>query len=289
MKRFLILLFSLFLMLSLGMTALADVIYEPEDDFFEKHRDECYYENRVYIASGEAGFAAVKKNPTSDKTVEELPNGEEVYVSYIWGLEGGWGLMDGTGWISMKELTVKYDSLSFEQEHGREFLYPEEAEFLDLEGCSRVLLWEYPGDAGPSYTMSEAGEDAWWGWPPEEMSFNTIYEDAEGRRWGYVNYYYGIRDFWVCLSDPAGTSLAGAEPAAPPVEYAPTEPPAPTEEPASTASPTAAPVPASPEPTELPPLIDPVPPTPTLWGPAALAVGAMAVAGGLLALFRKKK
>ena len=40
MKRVLTLLFILVLSLSLGMSALADVIYEPEDDFFEKHRDE---------------------------------------------------------------------------------------------------------------------------------------------------------------------------------------------------------------------------------------------------------
>ncbi len=145
MKRFATLLLILVLCRSLGMTALADVVYEPEDDFYEKHRDECYYENRVYIASGEAGFAAVKKNPKSNKTLKELPNGEEVYVSYIWGREGGWGLMDGTGWISMKELTVKYDSISFEQEHGREFLLLEEPELLDLSGCEGFGLWEYPG------------------------------------------------------------------------------------------------------------------------------------------------
>ena len=289
MKRFLILLFTLILTLSLAMTALADLIYEPEDSFYKKHRDECHYENRVYIASGEAGYAAAKNDPTSKKTAWEIPNGTEIYISFVWDKEGGWGLKDSHGWISMEELTVKYDSISFELEHGGEFLYPEEMEYLDLEGCSRVLLWEYPGDAEPCYTMNGTGEDLWWGWPPEDLSFNTIYEDPEGRRWGYVHYYYGIRECWVCLSDPAGITLLSEEPPVPPVENAPTEPPMPTEAPVSTASPTAAPVPASPQPTELPPLIDPEPPTPTLWAPAALAVGAMAVAGGLLAAFRRKK
>ena len=66
MKRALTLLFILVLSLGLAMSALADVIYEPEDDFFQKHRDECYYENRVYIASGENGYAAVMKNPKSN-------------------------------------------------------------------------------------------------------------------------------------------------------------------------------------------------------------------------------
>ncbi len=284
MKRFATLLLILVLCLSLGMTALADVVYEPEDDFYEKHRDECYYENRVYIASGEAGFAAVKKSPTSNKTLKELPNGEEVYVSYIWGQEGGWGLMDGTGWISMKELTVKYDSISFEQEHGREFLLLEEPELLDLSGCEGFGLWEYPGDKAPYARLSWTGDDAWFSGPPDDLTFNTIYEGPDGLRWGYMHYYYGHRDFWVCLSEPDAKGTA-AEPTAPPVEKGSTETPAPTEAPVSTASP----APASPEPTELPPLIDPEPPRPIPWAPAALALGAMAVAGGLLAAFRRKK
>ena len=292
MKRFLILLFSLFLMLSLGMTALADVIYEPEDDFYEKHRDECYYENRVYIASGEAGFAAVKKNPKSNKTLKELPNGEEVYVSYIWGLEGGWGLMDGTGWISMKELTVKYDSISCEQEHGAEFVILEEPEFIDLTGCECLQLWRYPGDTEPFATLSWTGEDAWFSEPPADMSFNTIYEaPSGGLRWGYIHYFYGYRNCWVCLTYPDAAWFCGSSELSeqPPDTPAPAETPAPTEAPVSTEVPAPTETPASPEPTYLPPLIDPEPPKPTLWAPAALAVGAMAIAGGLLALFRRKK
>ncbi|MBR3557086.1 MAG: hypothetical protein IKN89_14365 [Oscillospiraceae bacterium] len=294
MKRFLTLLFILVLCLSLGMSALADVIYEPEDTFFKKHRDECHYENRVYIASGENGYASAKKNPTSNKAEWEIPNGTEVYISFVWDQDGGWGLKDSHGWISMSQLTVKYDGISFAQEHGGEFRYLEEWEFLDLTGRDCLHLWRYPGDAEPFNTLSGSGEDAWWGWPPEEMSVNTIYEDPEGRRWGYVNYYYGLRDFWVCLTAPDDASLGGGEPTQP-VEAAPTEAPSPTDAPVSTEAPmpTEAPAPtqapASPEPTHLPPLIDPEPPAPTLWGPALLAFGAIAVAGVLLAVFRRKK
>ncbi len=283
MKRILTLLFALVLALSLGMSALADVIFEPDDDFFEKHRDECHYENRVYIASGENGYASAKKAPTSKKTEWEIPNGTEIYISFVWAEDGGWGLKDSHGWISMAELTVKYDGISFEQEHGSEFLYPEEPETLDLTDRESLLLCRYPGDGEPFMTISASGEDYWWNWPPEDLSFNTIYEDPEGRRWGYVGYYYGLRDFWVCLTAPDDASVGGGE--AP----QPTEMPAPTEAPVSTEAPAPTLTPASPEPTELPPIIDPEPPRPFPWLPAGLAAGAAVIAGILLAVFRRKK
>ena len=289
MKRACTLILTLCLSFLLAMSALADVIYEPEDSFYKKHRQECHYENRVYIAAGENGYASAKKNPTSKKAEWEIPNGTEIYISFVWDQDGGWGLKDSHGWISMSELTVKYDGISFAQEHGAEFLYLDELESLDLTDCDCMHLWRYPGDEAPYSTLSGSGENYWWGWPPEDLSFNTIYEDPEGRRWGYVSYYYGIRDFWVCLTAPDDASIGGGEPAPQPVEAAPSEAPAPTEAPVPTEEPVPSEAPASPEPTDLPPIIDPEPPRPTLLGPALLAVGAMAVAGGLLAVFRRKK
>ena len=289
MKRFLTLLFILLLTLSLGMNALADVIYEPEDSFFKKHRDECYYENRVYIASGEAGYAAIMKDPKSNKKVEELPNGTEAYVSYVWDKEGGWALLDRRGWISLTELTVKYDSVSFEAEYGKEFLHPEDPEFLDLTGCEGFGLWEYPGDKAPYARLSWTGEDAWFTAPPDDLFFNTIYEGPDGLRWGYVHYYYGRRDFWVCLSDPDLGRIPDAGPANAenpgPGQEQPTE--APADLPSPTAAPSAAPETSAPTEAPLTPPDQRESASP--WAPAALAVGAMALAGGLLAVFRRKK
>ena len=293
MKRTFSVLLALCLCFLLAMSAFADVIYEPEDDFYEKHRDECYYENRVYIAAGESGYATVKKDPKSKKTETELPNGTEIYISFVWDQDGGWGLKDSHGWISMSELTVKYDSISFEEEHGSEFVYLDEWEFIDLTDSECLQLWRYPGDTEPFTTLSWTGDNAWFSEPPEDLSFNTVYEDPEGRRWGHIHYYYGYRNCWVCLTDPDAAWFGSAEEPQPTEQpqTAPAPAPAPvgTEAPVETASPAPTAAVASPQPTELPPIIDPEPPRAFPWLPAGLAAGAVVIAGALLAVFRKKK
>ena len=38
--------------------ALADVIYQPDDDFYNSHAGDCEYLNRDYYANGESGYMA---------------------------------------------------------------------------------------------------------------------------------------------------------------------------------------------------------------------------------------
>ena len=97
MKRIGTVLLALCLSFLMGMSALADVIYEPDDDFLQKHEDECHYENRVYIASGENGYASAKKDPKSKKTEWEIPNGTCILVTSEDGewCEVSWGSKTG--------------------------------------------------------------------------------------------------------------------------------------------------------------------------------------------------
>lgn len=287
-KRGATLLWMLLLFLSLSVSALADMIYEPEEEFFRKHEDECYYENRDYIVAGAEGYAVLQRTPEGGGYVN-VANGEVFRVSWIWdgGDQGLWGLVSYYDeayqlwqdmWLPLADAEVKYDAISFAQEYGGEFLHPEEGRTLDLSGYGSMQLWAYPGAEAPFASFGWTGEDAWLSEAPEDLTFYTLYEDAQGRTWGNLGYLYGYRDFWVCLTDPEAASFGC--PAIP----APTEAPAPTASPAP--SPTlAAPAPSAPCQTPQPSRGEGASP----WLPAGLAGGAVVLAGILLALFRKKK
>ena len=174
MKRVLTVILTVCLCFALSLSALADVIWEPEDAFYQKHRDECRYENRTYIASGEGGYAGVHKDPKTAKVKEELPNGTEFWVSYVWKGDGGWALGLNTRWVPMSELTVKYDGVSFDEEHSAEYLSPEGGEVLSLRDYGCMQLWTYPGDKEPFACFRWTGEEAQLSGPIEDLSFYTV-------------------------------------------------------------------------------------------------------------------
>ena len=68
-----------------------------------------------------------------------------------------------------------------------------------LEGPVETALWLYPGAAEPLQTLTVEG------YPANELG--PCYVDSTGNFWGYTGYIYGNRFVWICLSDPAGTSV----------------------------------------------------------------------------------
>ncbi len=184
----------------------ADVIWTPNDDFFEKHFDECEQLLRSYTANGEEGYVEIKKDPLSKETVENVRNGTEFYVSFTYTDKKGreWGVVeydDSTGWILMEELSVIYDNISFMEEHKNEIQYYRD-EFDDyVPEEEPVQFYQYPG-SGKSISAMDIKEDK-----PE---FIHVYEDAEGRLWGYVGYYFANRG-WICLSDPTNANIPSSQ------------------------------------------------------------------------------
>ena len=59
--------FSLVLMvttlLALCTPARADVLWEPENDFYKKHADQCDYIGRQFYANGDEGFITLWMPP----------------------------------------------------------------------------------------------------------------------------------------------------------------------------------------------------------------------------------
>lgn len=187
-----------------------DVIWEPGDSFYERERENCHYINRTYFANGDKGYVTVYKNPESSKVVTDIENGEDIHISFTYEDKSGreWGiteLNDNTksyksGWMLMEELIARYDHISFCEDH--------ENEFEDYDGSfdpnkyeDKIVVWKYPGSGiiHSNINIDELKENL-----PE---FSYKYTDNEGNEWAHFGYYMGMRDGWVCLTDPENEDL----------------------------------------------------------------------------------
>lgn len=214
MKRILTLALALLLCLSLAAPALADVIYEPEDAFYQSHREECTYENRSYIAP--ASGADICTKPGGSK-IGSYAAGETIYSDYLYTdpkTGDVWGsamFRDGNnwkdGWVCLTGMQIVYDYRDFEAEYGEKFYGTDGGVCL----CdTAVVEWAYPGAPEPLRIMErEDRPDADEG-VREELTLylgNTRFDDENGNQWGFLGYWRGRRNSWVCLTDPDAESL----------------------------------------------------------------------------------
>lgn len=185
-------------MLLLPCMALADVIWEPEDSFYERHREECTYQDgRTYIASGEGGSAPVYKAPDKGE-IRRIDNGNEEFCQWLYtdGNGAQWALLNsGEGWINLRDFKVKYDWVEFEREHKDEI--KDETVELDANNGTgdAIIFYDYPGSERKDYDVSLSDFGG-------EISVSKTYTDSEGRKWGFINYWYGYRNLWISLDDP---------------------------------------------------------------------------------------
>lgn len=201
MKRLFSLIIALMLALGLGVTAFADVIWIPDNLFLNQHMADCERSDRSYRAITEV---KVYQSPEDDKVLWTIPEGDAWGVYYTYEDAGGnlWGCVEDfetgeAGWIALAYTELVYDYISFAEEFGHEFLALDKVEQLPEEYRDDVVMfWSYPG----SEVAGEFDLGQWAGdYYPE---YDTVYEDALGHRWGYVGYYMGWRNFWICLDDP---------------------------------------------------------------------------------------
>lgn len=206
MKRLCTLLLALTL---LTTAALADVLIEPNDDFYASHRGECEYLYRQYTANGEKGYVILYESPKSSRERENVANGE-VLLS-LWSYQGAWLAIQGErddirGWVELADCVPVPDYLSFQDHHGEEFV-PFDGAAYDhaFDGLEKVVLWSYPGTDQEGQEVSAE----WFQDSNRDMRelFDSCWEDGQGRMWGFVGYCYGIRNTWLCLSDPANLAL----------------------------------------------------------------------------------
>ena len=160
MKKFIITLMTVCFLLMPSFVAYADVIVEPENNFYTRHRNQIIYLGRSFSANGEDGFVSVKKEPGSKNEISKLQNGEVVYIQYSCLYDGEfWGILtyvgtpnDGkTGWIKLDEMLVLYDYVAFEEEHFDE-IYPYNGDYAEIKETRSAIAWPWPGADAPLWT-----------------------------------------------------------------------------------------------------------------------------------------
>ena len=201
MRRFQGVCLAVLLALSLAAPAAADVLWEPEDSFYQKHAEACQLLQRNFYTNGPEGYVNFYRSPENSTVTGQMENGTKLYV--YWRYED-WGYVEEEGWVSLGDLQLIYDYLSFEEEYGGQF-QPYDPEtygpLLEEWEGDTLVLWPYPGAEQATYVWQDAAD------PMEQLKeygFAQIFVDEEGLTWGFCAYLYGNRNFWVCLDAPAG-------------------------------------------------------------------------------------
>lgn len=203
MKRFLSLILSFILVLTFALSVSADVIFEPEDEFYNSHRDECEHVERSFTATEDVKSFNKPNGKLAKCTFQK---GDIISISYIYTDSSGivWGVADysenlgssAEGWVPMKHLAVIYDNSSFLAEF--ESVITQDTEGLKLPETDKLVFWAYPGSE--NYYEMEPWDDGYL-----DIDFMHAYTDENGITWGYVGYFYGMRG-WLRIDDPSSTT-----------------------------------------------------------------------------------
>lgn len=196
----------------------ADVLWEPNDSFYERNREKCTYLARSFYANGVGGFISLKTEPGANREVAKYENGTVLHIQFTYDHNGDtWGIGYDPGWVRMDQLLLKYDSISFDEEHGHEF-YAFTSSIDPLFEHETLIFWTWPGSgeiAMAHEPLSSNRElESNWLTPPH------VYRDSEDREWGYVPYFYARRSTWVCISDSSNNEIPAFN-AAPEPEFRP--------------------------------------------------------------------
>lgn len=201
-------------------SALADVIYEPTNDFYEAHRDEFEYVQRQYYTNAEIGMTELFKAP-GGKSRGYAENGVPFTVSWVYTDKDGvdWGIIEyyafeQTPYMKMADLVPVYDYISFREDHESEFT-EYDGDYSEFSGG--FYLWTLPRSGVSVMAPSDGFKDL--------DHIDAVYTDSEGLQWGLVSYYYGERNSWVCISEPVNGNIAAVEYPVPDFyKYDPTKP-----------------------------------------------------------------
>ena len=197
--------------------ALADSIYEPDDNFYNAHLNECKLVNRDFFANGESGYMELFTEP-GGSSLGFADNGGVFHVQFSYKLdEVVWGVVEysesegklipindeylKTAWLKMSDTIVKYDYISFYDQHGSEYT-TYDGDYSELANVKNIVIWTFPNSGENTGTFETISES---------FTVQSVYTDTNGLKWGFVSYYYAIKNFWICISDPTNTEIAALD------------------------------------------------------------------------------
>ena len=140
MKKFVAITLAL-LALAMALSALADVIWMPNDSFFKAHYDECTRIDKRYEAIRDS---AVYDRP-GGKATGAVAEGDTLYLSYAW--QDSWASLDWKdGWVKLEDFRRLYDEGDFLSDHVGEIMavsgalvYDETEPFIRWDDLSEEL------------------------------------------------------------------------------------------------------------------------------------------------------
>jgi hypothetical protein len=198
--------------------SFADIIFTPEDSFYERHSDKMVYTNRTFVVNNSANIIS---EPGLRRKITTLQNGTTVHVSFTCLYNGNyWGYVsinNYSGWININQLLVPYDNITFEEEFGADF-YSYEGDYAELEEAASVFMWRWPGTSIPPRELGEIDMEHFM---MMTGAGGTAYMDEDGREWAYIHYYFGRISSWICLSDPQNGNIPAFNPGAAPAPWFP--------------------------------------------------------------------
>lgn len=192
------------ILLVIPQRTMADLIWEPLDNaFYTEHSDECTYVSGSYITRGPEGSVTAYKAPDNPTIMNTINNGEIIYLAYTCPYEGReWGYYSGNncGWIPMDYLYRRYDNTLFEEEYAGKIVNESGTigeKFMNAGEEIELTFWvfNYPGSED-FYSLNISSKADYF---PE---YSKSFVDEEGRKWGKLGYFRGVRNVWMCVEDP---------------------------------------------------------------------------------------
>lgn len=213
MKRLWTMLLIIAMLAALTAPVYADVLWEPDNSFYEKHHEDCEYLGRRHMVNSPEGYITVWDAPDGSMVKGQFENGAKLWVYWLYENWGVIGHRDGEerieGWVDMDEMTLLYDHTAFAEDYA-DRIKPYNGEFADYKGTDKVFnFYEYPGAPEISHWLKATTKMV-----PEltgiyddgESVIQSVFVDENGLTWGYLGYYYGRLNAWFCLDDPDGVN-----------------------------------------------------------------------------------